>query len=465
MSNMIYFRIEKDYMGEIKVPSDKLWGAQTQRAIKHFNVSTEKIPSILLFSLILLKKAAAKVNNDLGLLDNKKTVAIIQAIDEIIVYNKHLEQFPLVIWQSGSGTQFNMNINEVIANIASKIIYGKTGYLHPNDDININQSSNDLFPTAMHIAAVDALQNFLIPQLKKLEKVLNQKSKKFEKIIKIGRTHLQDATPLTLGQEVSGWSNMITNNRKSIQQYIKFLLKLVIGGTVVGNGLNAHPKYSSYIIKEIIKLTRKPFSLVRNKFSAIATCDVIVQSHGTLKSLAVSLMKISNDIKILASGPRCGIGEIIIPENEPGSSIMPGKVNPTQCEVINMICCQVMGNDVAISIGGSLGNLELNTFRPMIIYNYLQSIRLLSEGINNFINYCVIGITPNISRIKELLSKSLMLVTVLSQYIGYDKSSEIARKAHKENISLKESALKLNYLTEKEFDKIVCPKKMIKNNV
>lgn len=462
---MIYFRIEKDYMGEIKVPRDKLWGAQTQRAIKYFNVSTEKIPSILLFSLILLKKAAAKVNNDLGLLDNKKTVAIIQAIDEIIVYNKHLEQFPLVIWQSGSGTQFNMNINEVIANIASKIIYGKTGYLHPNDDINKNQSSNDLFPTAMHIAAVEALQNFLIPQLKKLEKVLNQKSKKFAKIIKIGRTHLQDATPLTLGQEVSGWSSMITNNRKSIQQYIKFLLKLVIGGTVVGNGLNAHPKYSSYIIKEIIKLTRKPFSLVRNKFSAIATCDVIVQSHGTLKSLAVSLMKISNDIKILASGPRCGIGEIIIPENEPGSSIMPGKVNPTQCEVINMICCQVMGNDVSISIGGSLGNLELNTFRPMIIYNYLQSIRLLSEGINNFINYCVIGIKPNISRIKELLNKSLMLVTVLSQYIGYDKSSEIARKAHKENISLKESALKLNYLTEKEFDKIVCPKKMIKNNI
>lgn len=462
---MIYFRIEKDYMGEIKVPRDKLWGAQTQRAIKYFNVSTEKIPSILLFSLILLKKAAAKVNNDLGLLDNKKTVAIIQAIDEILVYNKHLEQFPLVIWQSGSGTQFNMNINEVIANIASKIIYGKTGYLHPNDDINKNQSSNDLFPTAMHIAAVDALQNFLIPQLKKLEKVLNQKSKKFAKIIKIGRTHLQDATPLTLGQEVSGWSSMITNNRKSIQQYIKFLLKLVIGGTVVGNGLNAHPKYSSYIIKEIIKLTRKPFSLVRNKFSAIATCDVIVQSHGTLKSLAVSLMKISNDIKILASGPRCGIGEIIIPDNEPGSSIMPGKVNPTQCEVINMICCQVMGNDVSISIGGSLGNLELNTFRPMIIYNYLQSIRLLSEGINNFINYCVIGIKPNISRIKELLNKSLMLVTVLSQYIGYDKSSEIARKAHKENISLKESALKLNYLTEKEFDKIVCPKKMIKNNI
>lgn len=458
---MTHYRIEKDYMGEIKIPKKSLWGAQTQRAIKFFHISTEKIPNNFLLSLILLKKIAAKTNSFLNLIDKKKALAIIQASNEILIDKKHLKEFPTVIWQSGSGTQINMNINEVIANRASKIIYGNFGFIHPNDDVNKNQSTNDIFLSAMHITAVISLKNNLIPQLKKLVIILNQKSHKFKKIIKIGRTHLQDAVPLTMGQEISGWSNMIINHIKNIKSNLRFLLELPIGGTAVGNGINVHPKYSVCMIKKISIATKNKFIIAKNKFAAISSCDAIITSHGTLKALSVSLMKISNDIKLLASGPKCGFGEILIPENEPGSSIMPGKINPSQCEAINMLCCQVLGNDVSINIGGSLGNLQLNTFRPMIIYNYLQSVRLLSEGIKSFIKYCIIGIKPNKNKISEFVNKSLMLVTILNQYIGYDKASEIAIKAYKENITLKNAALNLKYLTEKEFNNLVKPENMI----
>lgn len=456
-------RIEKDSMGSIEVPADKLWGAQTQRSLEHFRISTEKMPVELVYALALTKRAAATVNCDLGLLPAERATAIIAAADEVLA-NKHSGEFPLAIWQTGSGTQTNMNMNEVLANRASEILGGVRGMerqVHPNDDVNKSQSSNDVFPTAMHVAAVLAVQERLIPQLKTLQKTLADKSESFKNIVKIGRTHLQDATPLTLGQEISGWVAMLSHNLKHIEQSIPHVAELALGGTAVGTGLNTHPEYAVRVAQELACLTKQPFVTSPNKFEALATCDALVHAHGALKGLAASLMKIANDVRWLSSGPRCGIGELRIPENEPGSSIMPGKVNPTQCEAMTMLCCQVMGNDVAINIGGASGNFELNVYRPMIIHNFLQSVRLLGDGMDSFNHHCATGIEPNQDRISQLLNESLMLVTALNTHIGYDKAAEIAKKAHKEGLTLKGSALKLGYLTEAEFDAWVRPEDMV----
>ncbi|WWO97502.1 MAG: class II fumarate hydratase [Candidatus Dasytiphilus stammeri] len=456
-------RYEKDSLGSIKVPNDKLWGAQTQRSLNYFKISTEKIPLELITALALIKKVTAKINSELGLLSQDLANAIIIAADEIIE-NKHINEFPLVIWQTGSGTQTNMNINEVLANRASEILGGKRGItrlVHANDHVNKSQSSNDVFPTAMHIAAVLSIRNQLLPKITCLSNTLKEKSDDYKNVIKVGRTHLQDATPLTLGQEISGWATMIIHNFQHIEQSLLNLYELALGGTAVGTGLNTHPDYAQLVAQEIANITDQPFITAPNKFEALATCDALVYVHGTLKGLAVSLMKIANDIRWLASGPRCGIGEIFIPENEPGSSIMPGKINPTQCEAITMLCCQIMGNDVAINIGGSSGNFELNVYRPMVIYNFLQSVRLLADGIASFNKNCVIGIKPNYKRIKQLLNESLMLVTALTPYIGYDKCAKIAKKAYTEELTLKDSAIKLGYLNAKEFDRLIQPEKMI----
>lgn len=377
---------------------------------------------------------------------------------------KHPTEFPLAIWQTGSGTQSNMNMNEVLANRGSEILGGIRGMerkIHPNDDVNKSQSSNDVFPTAMHVIAVIALRQDLLPELKSLLKVFKEKAEAFHDIVKIGRTHLQDATPLTLGQEISGWAAMLEHNIKHIEDSVPHVCELALGGTAVGTGLNTHPEYAVRVAKRIAELSGQPFVTAPNKFEALATCDALVHSHGALKGLAASLMKIANDVRWLASGPRCGIGEISIPENEPGSSIMPGKVNPTQCEALTMLCAQVMGNDVAINIGGASGNFELNVYRPMIIDNFLQSVRLLADGMRSFNEHCAIGIEPNRERINKLLHESLMLVTALNTHIGYDKAAEIAKKAHKEGLTLKESALKLNYLTAEEFDSWVRPEDMV----
>lgn len=456
-------RMEKDSIGLIEVPADKLWGAQTQRALEHFRISTEKIPVALVYALALTKSAAAQVNCDLGLLSSELADAIVKAAEEVIA-NKHIEEFPLVIWQTGSGTQTNMNMNEVLANRASEILGGERGIsrlVHPNDHVNKSQSSNDVFPTAMHVAAVIAVRKELIPQIYMLKKTLRKKSEAFKDIVKIGRTHLQDATPLTLGQEISGWVSMLQQNLKHLENSIPHLAELALGGTAVGTGLNTHPEYAERVANKLAYLTHQPFVTAPNKFEALATCDALVHAHGALKGLAASLMKIANDVRWLASGPRCSIGEITIPENEPGSSIMPGKVNPTQCEALTMLCCQVMGNDVAVNIGGSSGNFELNVFRPMIIHNFLQSICLLSEGMNSFNQHCAMGIEPNYERIDQLLNKSLMLVTALNTHIGYDRAAEIAKKAHKEGLTLKRSAINLGYLTEEQFEAWVRPREMV----
>ena len=438
---MVTVRSEKDSMGAIDVPADKLWGAQTQRSLEHFRISTEKMPVSLIHALALTKRAAAKVNDDLGLLAADKAAAIMQAADEVLA-DKHAEEFPLAIWQTGSGTQSNMNMNEVLANRASELLGGVRGMerkVHPNDDVNKSQSSNDVFPTAMHVAALLALRNHLIPQLQVLLKTLNEKSDAFADIVKIGRTHLQDATPLTLGQEISGWVAMLEHNLRHIENSLPHVAELALGGTAVGTGLNTHPEYARRVADELAAITQAPFVTAPNKFEALATCDV----------------------RWLASGPRCGIGEIAIPENEPGSSIMPGKVNPTQCEALTMLCCQVMGNDVAINIGGASGNFELNVFRPMVIHNFLQSVRLLADGMESFNEHCAVGIEPNRERINQLLNESLMLVTALNTHIGYDKAAEIAKKAHKEGLTLKAAALALGYLTEVEFDSWVRPEQMV----
>ncbi len=458
-------RIEKDSMGSIDVPADKLWGAQTQRSLEHFRISTEKMPVELVYALALTKRAAATVNRDLGLLPEERAAAIVSAADEVLA-DKHSGEFPLAIWQTGSGTQTNMNMNEVLANRASEILGGVRGMervVHPNDDVNKSQSSNDVFPTAMHVAAVLAVQEHLIPQLKTLQKTLAEKSEAFKDIVKIGRTHLQDATPLTLGQEISGWVAMLSHSLKHIEQSIPHVAELALGGTAVGTGLNTHPEYAVRVAQELATLTKQPFVTSPNKFEALATCDALVHAHGALKGLAASLMKIANDVRWLSSGPRCGIGELAIPENEPGSSIMPGKVNPTQCEAMTMLCCQVLGNDVAVNIGGASGNFELNVYRPMIIHNFLQSVRLLADGMDSFNHHCATGIEPNHDRISQLLNESLMLVTALNTHIGYDKAAEIAKKAHKEGLTLKGSALKLGYLTEAEFDAWVRPEDMVGN--
>ena len=456
-------RIEKDSMGPIDVPADKLWGAQTQRSLEHFRISVEKMPADLIAALAITKKAAAAVNCDLGLLAKERADAVIAAADEVLA-GKHPEEFPLAIWQTGSGTQSNMNMNEVLANRASEILGGKRGgelIVHPNDDVNKSQSSNDVFPTAMHVAAVIAVSTQLIPELKSLHSVLAAKAEAYRDIVKIGRTHLQDATPLTLGQEISGWAAMLQYNLKHLENSLPHLSELALGGTAVGTGLNTHPEYAVRVAKKIAELSGQPFVTAPNKFEALATCDALVHAHGALKGLAASLMKIANDVRWLASGPRCGIGEIAIPENEPGSSIMPGKVNPTQCEAMTMLCAQVMGNDVAVNIGGASGNFELNVFRPMVIHNFLQSVRLLADGMRSFNEHCAVGIEPNRERISQLLNESLMLVTALNTHIGYDKAAEIAKKAHKEGLTLKASAMKLGYLTEAEFDAWVRPEDMV----
>lgn len=460
---MVANRIEKDSMGPIEVPADKLWGAQTQRSLEHFRISTEKMPVELVYALALTKRAAAKVNSDLGLLPAERANAIVSAADEVLA-DKHVGEFPLAIWQTGSGTQTNMNMNEVLANRASEILGGERGMsrlVHPNDDVNKSQSSNDVFPTAMHVAAVVAVKEHLIPQLNVLQQTLNAKAEAFKDVVKIGRTHLQDATPLTLGQEISGWVAMLAHNLKHIEQSLPHVAELALGGTAVGTGLNTHPEYAVRVAEELAVLTKQPFVTAPNKFEALATCDALVHAHGALKGLAASLMKIANDVRWLSSGPRSGIGELSIPENEPGSSIMPGKVNPTQCEALTMLCCQVLGNDVAVNIGGASGNFELNVFRPMVIHNFLQSVRLLADGMDSFNHHCAVGIEPNRDRITQLLNDSLMLVTALNTHIGYDKAAEIAKKAHKEGSTLKAAALKLGYLTEAEFDAWVKPEEMV----
>ncbi|WP_333497261.1 class II fumarate hydratase [Kluyvera sp. CHPC 1.251] len=460
-------RRESDSMGPIEVPADKLWGAQTQRSLEHFRISTEKMPLSLIYALALTKRAAAKVNLDLGLLAADKADAIMAAADEVLK-DKHPDEFPLAIWQTGSGTQSNMNMNEVLANRASELLGGERGMsrkVHPNDDVNKSQSSNDVFPTAMHVAAVIALREHLLPQLAVLQETLRQKSESFRDIVKIGRTHLQDATPLTLGQEFSGWVAMLEHNRRHLEQSLPHLSELALGGTAVGTGLNTHPEYAVRVAKELASLTGQPFITAPNKFEALATCDALVHAHGALKGLAASLMKIANDVRWLASGPRCGIGELSIPENEPGSSIMPGKVNPTQCEAMTMLCCQVMGNDVAVNMGGASGNFELNVYRPMIIHNVLQSVRLLADGMESFNEHCAVGIEPNRERIDQLLNESLMLVTALNTHIGYDKAAEIAKKAHKEGLTLKNAALALGYLSAEEFDRWVRPEEMVGSQI
>ncbi|AOR58638.1 class II fumarate hydratase [Pectobacterium parmentieri] len=456
-------RSEKDSMGPIDVPAERLWGAQTQRSLEHFRISEEKMPRALIYALAQTKRAAARVNMDLTLLPADRGNAIIQAADEVLA-GKHAGEFPLAIWQTGSGTQSNMNMNEVLANRASELLGGERGnkrLVHPNDDVNKSQSSNDVFPTAMHVAAVVAINEHLIPELKALHATLASKAEQFKDIVKIGRTHLQDATPLTLGQEISGWAAMLQHNLKHIENSVPHICELALGGTAVGTGLNTHPEYAVRVAEELAQLTGQPFVTSPNKFEALATCDALVHGHGALKGLAASLMKIANDVRWLASGPRCGIGELNIPENEPGSSIMPGKVNPTQCEALTMLCCQVMGNDVAVNIGGASGNFELNVYRPMVIHNFLQSIRLLADGMKSFDEHCAVGIEPNRDRINQLLNESLMLVTALNTHIGYDKAAEIAKKAHKEGLTLKVAALKLSYLTEAQFDEWVRPQEMV----
>ncbi|MFL4555697.1 class II fumarate hydratase [Yersinia kristensenii] len=460
---MVTTRSENDSMGPIDVPASQLWGAQTQRSLEHFRISQEKMPTELIHALALTKRAAAQVNMALGLLPANRAKAIMAAADEVL-NGDHAGEFPLSIWQTGSGTQTNMNMNEVLANRASELLGGARGHhrlVHPNDDVNKSQSSNDVFPTAMHVAAVIGLREHLLPELKVLQGTLAKKAEAYRDIVKIGRTHLQDATPLTLGQEISGWVAMLDHSVQHIEATIPHLCELALGGTAVGTGLNTHPEYAVRVADEIAALAHQPFITAPNKFEALATCDALVHGHGALKGLAASLMKIANDVRWLSSGPRCGIGEISIPENEPGSSIMPGKVNPTQCEAMTMLCAQVMGNDVAVNIGGASGNFELNVFRPLVIHNFLQSIRLLADGMRGFNEHCAGGIEPNRDRITQLLNESLMLVTALNTHIGYDKAAEIAKKAHKEGLTLKAAALKLGYVTDEQFDEWVKPEDMV----
>ena len=458
-------RMESDSFGPIAVPAQRLWGAQTQRSLIHFAISGEKQPRELLHALALVKRASAAVNHKLGLLDEKKTKAILAAADEVLE-DKHPEEFPLVVWQTGSGTQSNMNMNEVLANRASELLGGQRGegrLVHPNDDVNKSQSSNDVFPTAMHVAAVVALQQRLLPALELLRQTLADKSTAFADIVKIGRTHLQDATPLTLGQEISGWVAQLSHGAAHVQAALPHLNELALGGTAVGTGLNAPKGYAEAVAKELARLTGENLVTAPNKFEALASCDALVHAHGALKTLAASLMKIANDVRWLASGTRSGIGEIRIPENEPGSSIMPGKVNPTQCEALTMACAQVLGNDVAINVGGSSGNFELNVFRPMVAHNFLQSVRLLADGMRSFNDHCAIGIEPNRERIDELVERSLMLVTALNPHIGYDKAATIAKKAHQEGSTLRAAAIASGHLTAQQFDAWVVAKNMVGN--
>jgi len=457
-------RKEKDTMGFVEVPSDKYWGPQTQRSLMNFDIGYEKMPWEIIESFAVLKMAAAETNHELGVLDKKKVEVISKACEEILD-GKLVDHFPLVVWQTGSGTQSNMNVNEVIANRAHEIMGGKltdkVKKIHPNDDVNKSQSSNDTFPTAMNMATYHLIKSYTIPSILELEKTYLNKSVEFKKIVKIGRTHFMDATPLSLGMEFSGYTSQLKNGIKDLKQSLKHLSELALGGTAVGTGLNTPKGYSQLVAKKISDITGYKFISAPNKFEALAANDAIVGASGALKKIAVSLMKIGNDIRMLSSGPRSGIGEILIPENEPGSSIMPGKVNPTQCEALTMVCAQVIGNDLATSVGGMSGHFELNVFKPLMANNILNSARLLGDVCSSFNDNCVKGIEPNMKVIKENLNNSLMLVTALNPHIGYDKAAKIAKKAHKEGTSLKEAALALKLVTEKDFNKWVDPNKMI----
>ncbi len=460
------FRIEKDTMGEVKVPADALYGAQTQRSIENFKIAQDinRMPLEIIRAFAYLKKAAALTNYEAGVLPKAKATLIGKVCDEILD-GKLNDSFPLVVWQTGSGTQSNMNVNEVVAYRGHLLKGGrltdKEKFLHPNDDVNKSQSSNDTFPTAMHIAAYMMLMERTLPGIKKLRNTLAAKSKKFMKVVKIGRTHFMDATPLTLGQEFSGYVAQLDNGMKTINNSLSHLSELALGGTAVGTGINTPPGYSEKVAKHIARLTGLPFKSAKNKFESLASHDAIVEAHGALKTVAVSLMKIANDIRMLSSGPRSGIGEISIPDNEPGSSIMPGKVNPTQCEALTMIAAQVLGNDVAINVGGATGHFELNVFKPVMIYNFLHSARLIGDGCESFNNKCATGIQPIMENISRHVENSLMLVTALNTKIGYYKAAEIAQKAHAQGKTLKEMAVKLGYLTPEEFDKWVVPANMV----
>ena len=456
-------RIEKDTFGDIAVPGDRLWGAQTERSLHHFDISTEKMPPELIRALALVKRSAAVVNRALGTLDAKKADAIAAAADEVLA-GRHDGEFPLSVWQTGSGTQSNMNMNEVLANRASQLLGGPLGQgrlVHPNDDVNRSQSSNDVFPTAMSVAAVEATTRRLIPALEALRATLGEKATQFADIVKIGRTHLQDATPLTLGQEISGWVAQLDHALGHVRTALPHLCELALGGTAVGTGLNAPADFGPRVAAELATRTGLPFVSAPNKFEALAAHDAIVFAHGALKTLAASLTKIANDVRWLASGPRSGLGEIRIPENEPGSSIMPGKVNPTQCEALTMLCAQVLGNDVAINVAGASGNFELNVFKPVLIHDFLQSTRLLTDGMKSFEVHCARGIEPDRARIAKLVERSLMLVTALNPHIGYDKAAKIAKEAHRSGSTLREAAIASGWLSAEQFDAWVVASDMV----
>src|SRR5712692_5881343 len=459
---MADYRVEHDTFGDIRVPADKLWGAQTQRSLENFRISGERMPLELIRSLARVKRACALVNAELKALPADKANAIAAAADEVLA-GKHDGEFPLVVWQTGSGTQTNMNMNEVLANRASELLGGERGEkrrVHPNDEVNHGQSSNDVFPTAMNVAAVQAIHDRLMPALSSLRDALSAKSEAFMGIVKIGRTHLQDATPLTLGQEISGWVSQLDHGIAHVQASLTLLCELALGGTAVGTGLNAHPEFGARVAKELAKSTGLPFVPARNKFEALAANDALVHAHGALKTLAASLTKIANDIRWLASGPRCGLGELSIPENEPGSSIMPGKVNPTQCEAMTMVCVQVHGATAAVGFAGSQGNFELNVFKPVMIYNFLHSVTLIADACHGYVEYMINGIEVDKAKVGWYVKNSLMLVTALAPKVGYDKAAQIAHTAHVEHSSLREAAVKLGHLTGDEFDQLVKPEKM-----
>ncbi|MES2295606.1 MAG: class II fumarate hydratase [Pseudomonadota bacterium] len=460
-------RIEKDSVGPIAVAGACLWGAQTQRSLETFRISSERMPPELIAALAETKRASARVNGALGLLDAAKADAIVRAADEVLA-GQHADQFPLVVWQTGSGTQSNMNMNEVLANRASELLGGSRGQarlLHPNDEVNLGQSSNDIFPSAMHVAAAGALAHALLPALALLRATLGEKARQFGAIVKIGRTHLQDATPLTLGQEFSGYEAQLALAQAQIEATLPTLLQLAVGGTAVGTGMNTHPEFGARVAAELAARSGLPFASAANKFAALAGHEALVGAHGALKSLATALMKLANDVRWMASGPRSGLGEISIPENEPGSSIMPGKVNPTQCEALTMLCCQVFGNDVALTIGAASGNFELNVYKPLIAHNFLQSARLLADGMRSFDTHCARGIGANTARIAQLMDASLMLVTALTPHIGYDRAAEIAKKAQHEGSSLRQAALALGYLTGEQFDAWIDPLAMTRPGI
>jgi len=455
-------RLEKDSFGIIEVPAGRLWGAQTERSRRFFRISGERMPLAVIYALASVKKAAARVNHELNLLEKSKAEAIARAADEVLAGRRD-EEFPLVVWQTGSGTQSNMNVNEVLANRASELLGGERGQkrlVHPNDDVNLGQSSNDVFPTAMHVAAARALHADLLPAVETLRATLAAKSAAFEGIVKIGRTHLQDATPLTLGQEFSGYVAQLDQAHAALRAALPGLMQLAIGGTAVGTGLNTHPRFAGEVCRLLSAELGMPFAPAANRFAALAGHEALVFAHGALKTLAAALFKIANDVRLLASGPRSGLGELRIPENEPGSSIMPGKVNPTQAEALTMLCAQVMGNDVALGIGGASGHLELNVYKPMMIHAFLQSARLLADGCRSFEEHCARGIEADEARIADLVQRSLMLVTALAPHIGYDRAAEIAKKAHREGRTLREAALALGYVTEADFDRWVRPEAM-----